>query len=189
MHKGAHTMNREVVSELLKHIPAANTILILYPVNMQILIAAKLPPLIGDISFNYALMNVDINGCCWRVDGVIWCVCMDLEFQHWCQKWWRLTQRQLGRLCTYSIALNTLRPRQNGRHFPDDIFNSIFLNENVSTPIKFSLKFVLKGPIDNIPALVQIMAWRRLGDKPLSEQMIVRLLTHLCVTRPQCVNA
>ena len=29
------------------------------------------------------------------------------------------------------------------------------------------------GSIDNIPALVQIMAWRRLGDKPLSEPMIV----------------
>ena len=37
--------------------------------------------------------------------------------------------------------LNTLRPRQNGRHFPDDIFKCIFLNENVSITIKFSLKF------------------------------------------------
>ena len=73
----------------------------------------------------------------------------------------------------------TLRPRQNGRHFPDDIFNSIFLNENVWTPIKFSLTFVPKGPINNILALVQIMAWRRLGDKPLSEPMIVRLPTHI----------
>ena len=27
------------------------------------------------------------------------------------------------------------------------------------------------GPIDNDPALVQIMAWRRIGDKPLSEPM------------------
>ena len=31
------------------------------------------------------------------------------------------------------------------------------------------MKFVPKGPINNIPALVQIMAWRRPGDKPLSE--------------------
>ena len=84
--------------------------------------------------------------------------------------------------------INTLRPRQNGSHFPDDIFNSICLNENVWTPIKFSLKFVPKGPIENIPALVQIMAWRRLGDKPLSEPMIVRLPTHICVTRPQWVK-
>ena len=36
-----------------------------------------------------------------------------------------------------------------------------------------SLKFVYKGPINNIPALGQIMAWRRLGDKPLYEAMMV----------------
>ena len=48
---------------------------------------------------------------------------------------------------------------------------------------------VPKGPIDNIPALVQIMAWRRPGDKPLSEPMMARLLTHICVTRPQWVNS
>ena len=42
--------------------------------------------------------------------------------------------------------------------------------------------------ISNIPALIQIMAWRRPGDKPLSEPMMVRLPTHICVTRPQWVN-
>ena len=51
--------------------------------------------------------------------------------------------------------------------------------------IKNSLKFVPKGPINDIPALVQIMAWRRPGDKPLSEPMLVSLPTHICVTRPQ----
>ena len=85
--------------------------------------------------------------------------------------------------------INTLRPRQNGRHFPDDIFKCIFLNENVWIPIKISLKFVPKDPINNIPALVQIMAWRRPGDKPLSEPMMVSTLTHICVTRPQWVKA
>ena len=86
-------------------------------------------------------------------------------------------------------SVNTLRPRQNGRHFPDDIFKCIFLNENVSIAIKILLKFVPKGPINNIPALVQIMAWRRPGDKPLSEPMMVSLPTHICVTRPQWVNS
>ena len=42
-------------------------------------------------------------------------------------------------------------------------------------PIEISLKFVPKGPINNIPALVQIMAWRRTGDKPLSEPMVTQL--------------
>ena len=39
-------------------------------------------------------------------------------------------------------------------------------NEDVFFLIKFSLKYVRKGSIDNNPALVQIMAWRRSGDKP-----------------------
>ena len=55
----------------------------------------------------------------------------------------------------------------------DDTFKSIFLNENVRISIKISLKFVPKCPINNIPSLVQIMAWRRPGDKPLSEPMMV----------------
>ena len=60
-----------------------------------------------------------------------------------------------------------------------------FLNENMIISLKISLKFVSTGPINNIPVLVQIMAWRRPGDKPLSEPMIIILLTHVCVTRPQ----
>ena len=49
---------------------------------------------------------------------------------------------------------NPLRPKTNGRHFLDDIFKCIFLNENVLISIKISLKFVPKGQINNIPALV-----------------------------------
>ena len=68
--------------------------------------------------------------------------------------------QQLLILCVVCMDLfNTLRPRQNGRHFPDDIFKCIFLNENVWISIKISLKFVSRGPINKIPALVQIMAW------------------------------
>ena len=77
------------------------------------------------------------------------------------------------------LFLNTLRPIQNDRHFPNDIFKCIFLNENIWHSMKISLKFVPKGPNDNIPALVQIMAWRRPGDKPLSEPMMVSSLTHM----------
>ena len=54
---------------------------------------------------------------------------------------------------------NTLR--RNKRHFADDIFKCILLNENVLISIKISLKFTPKGPINNIPALLQVMAWRR----------------------------
>ena len=95
-----------------------------------------------------------------------------------------------AKVCSESITMpvNTLRPRQNGRLSPDDIFKWIFLNENLWISNKISLKFVPKGQINNIPALVQIMAWCRSGDKPLSETMMVSLLTHIYATRPQWIN-
>ena len=66
--------------------------------------------------------------------------------------------------------VNILRQRQNGRHFADDIFKRMFLNENIWIPIEISLKFVPKGSIDNIPALM------------------VNLPTQICTTRPQWVK-
>ena len=111
---------------------------------------------------------------CYRNLSLMWVWKLLIEdYSHTCQGQW----------------VNTLRPRQNGRRFSDDTFKRIFLNENVKISIKISLKFVSKGPMKNIPTLVQIMAWRRSGDKPLSEPMMVSLLTHICVTRPQWVNA
>ena len=84
--------------------------------------------------------------------------------------------------------INPLRPRQNDRHFAGDILSHIFLNENFRISTKISLRFAPKGAINNIPSLVQIMAWRRSGEKSLSEPMMVSLLTHICVTRTQWVN-
>ena len=52
------------------------------------------------------------------------------------------------------ILIDTSKPRQNSRRFPDDNFKCIFLNENTWIAIKISLKFVHKGPIGNIPALI-----------------------------------
>ena len=86
------------------------------------------------------------------------------------------------------LRINTLRLSQNGRHFPDDILKCICLNENVWISLNISLKLVPYVRINNVSALVKIMAWRRPGDKPLSEPMMVRSLTHICVTRPQWVN-
>ena len=101
----------------------------------------------------------------WRIDAcrqIITCSNADL-----------LSVRSLGpNFKKVFMEINTLRPRQNGRSFPDDIFKCIFLNENVWNSIKISLKFVPRDPINNIPALVQIMAWRRPGDKPISEPMM-----------------
>ena len=90
---------------------------------------------------------------------------------------------------TVFCYVNTLRPIQNGRHFADDTFKRIFLKENVRISITISPKFVHKGPINSTAALVQIMVWCRPGDKPLSDPVMVRLLAHICVTRPQWVKA
>ena len=76
--------------------------------------------------------------------------------------------------------ISLVRFNTYGRLFTDDDFKCISL--------KISLKFVRKFIIDNIPALVQIMAWHRSGDKPLSEPVVVNLLTHICVTWPEWVN-
>ena len=54
----------------------------------------------------------------------------------------------------------------------DDNFKCIFLNENDDIPIWISLKFVPR--IDDKPALVQVIAWRRTGDKPLPEPMLTQ---------------
>ena len=105
----------------------------------------------------------------WCQIGIIWISDGPIYWQTWC--------------------VNTLRPRQNGRRFADDSFKCLFWNENRWISTKISLKFVPNGPINDIPALVQIMAaWHRPGDKPLSEPMLVSFLTHICITRPQWVK-
>ena len=83
------------------------------------------------------------------------------------------------------MMVKTLRPRQNGRQFADDTFKRILLKQNVRISFKISLKLVLRVQFLIFQHLFQIMAWRRPGDKPLSEAMMVSLLTHICVARPQ----
>ena len=59
------------------------------------------------------------------------------------------------------------------------MFKCIFFNENISISIKISLKIVSN---------VQMMAWRRSGDKPLFEPMVISLVTHINVTRHQWIK-
>ena len=109
--------------------------------------------------------------------------------RHCWRPWTEYSYNHLALPWVQSIyTINTLKPRQNGRHFADDVFKRIFLNENIWIQINISLKFVSRAPINNIPTLVEIMAWRRQGDKPLSEPLMVRFLTHTCVTRPKWVK-
>ena len=109
---------------------------------------------------------------------------------------WKLVFRVCSKMMSFHDGgasathpyINILRLRQNGCYFANDIFKFIFLNENFWISIKISLKFVLKVPINNTLVLVQIMAWRRWGDKPLSEPRTISLLTHAYAIRPQWVK-
>ena len=85
-----------------------------------------------------------------------------------------VTYTQHNKAQTCANFLNSLSPGKNRRHFVDDVFKCNSLNENVWISINISLKFVPKGPINNIPALVQIMAWRQTGDKPIYEPMMTQ---------------
>ena len=105
-------------------------------------------------------------------------------YSQYCCCWWPGNARNqvinwhgVKLVCAeYSIAsregLNTLKLRQNGCNFADDIFRLIFMYENCMILTKISLKCVPKGPINNNPALVQIMARHQTGNKPLSEPMM-----------------
>ena len=87
------------------------------------------------------------------------------------------------------ILINTLRLRQNGWHVPDNIFKCIFFNKNVPVSLTILLKFYPNVQINNISALVQMIAWCQPGNKPLSEPMMFSLLTYISVTLPQWVMA
>ena len=84
-------------------------------------------------------------------------------------------------------CINTLGPRHYGRRFADGIFKRICFHVNDLISINITPKFVDKCQINDIPAMLQIMAWRRPGDKPLSETMMVNLPPCIYVTQPQWV--
>ena len=63
-------------------------------------------------------------------------------------------------------------------HFTYNTYKFMFLYENCCILIPNSLKFVAKGPMNNEPALVEIMAWHQTDDKPLSEPMSIHKPRH-----------
>ena len=118
-----------------------------------------------------------LNQCRLAINEIFWHSFQSNIYLNICQSpscVWIFTYLKSQQSATFPRGqwVTTLTPRQNGRNFVDDIFKSIFLSENIWIWIKISLKFVPKVPINNIPALFQKMAWRRPGDKPLSEPMM-----------------
>ena len=114
--------------------------------------------------------NIHIHSLCWRI---IFCIYFGTEFYHgtciytfWC---WINTSSSL-----LLDRLTHLPLEKMAAILADDIFKHIFLNENIRIVIQISLNVVPMGLIDNTPALVQVMAWRRTGDKPLPEAMMTQ---------------
>ena len=93
----------------------------------------------------------------------------------------------LTKFTDYSLKSNTLSSRQKSRHFVDDIFKCISWRKCINFESNLT-EYFPKGIFDNIPELMQKMAWRLPGDRPLTEPMTVILLMHVCVTWPQWVN-
>ena len=89
-----------------------------------------------------------------------------------------------------NTGYNTLKPRQDGRNFGRRHFQMQFRQRKCfHFNISISLNFVPEGPIDNKTSLVQVMAWRLIGDKPLQRVQWWRSsMTQICVTRPHWVN-
>ena len=119
-------------------------------------------------------------------DGEIW-----FQYHSAAWKWHRLIFFCKKR-CS-NIAQKSLLQRTRQTLNSQEAANKTHSHLNYGVSIvkiceKLSMSIVPMCPIINIPALVQIMAWRRWGDKPLSEPMMVRLPMHICVTRPQWVN-
>ena len=90
---------------------------------------------------------------------------------------------------SYIRYINTSRLKPKNRRSPDDILKRIFLNESCIIVMKISLRFfVPRDPMNNIPAMVQIMAWHRKAASYYLKQWWLSLMTHICDTRPQWVN-
>ena len=93
-----------------------------------------------------------------------------------CKTDWLLPRKADGEIKIFHHPhhhVDILMSRQNVRHFVDDMFKMHFLDWKYVFRSWF-LMFVPKGLINNMPASVQIMAWWRSGDKPLSEAMKVK---------------
>ena len=106
------------------------------------------------------------------------------EFQIQIQIHWQKSDQIQIQLIKYKY---TMKPRQNCCHFTMTKSNSLYCKKIVSF-IQISLKIVSKGPIYNKPALVYVMAWCWVGNKPLSDRWWPGLLMHKCISRPKWVN-
>ena len=98
---------------------------------------------------------------------------------HWSMTWTTHLKDKRATL-VIQFVINSLRLRQNGCHFEDNIFQFILIIIMLSIQIQISLKFVPKGYINNKVALAVLMAKHWTGDKPSSEPMMVKFADAYC---------
>ena len=124
------------------------------------------------VKLNCSILVLDRNRYSWGYNLIMWQWLILWTLTHWSRD--KMAASSQTTLCC---------------QFTDYTFKRILVIESFRILFKISLQFVPKGPINNISALIQIMPWRWPGDKQLSEPMMVRLSTHICVIRPQRVNS
>ena len=106
---------------------------------------------------NYIGHNVQLEFLIWSDRIFVLALISDLErTKMWCERV-QLCWKNMKTTVSSQNSFNTLRSRHNGRHFADDLYKCIFLNENIWISINISLKFVPRCPINNIPTLVQVI--------------------------------
>ena len=112
------------------------------------------------------------------IDNVfLFCSCLNLS----------MPMKKYQRILIKSDIISHIEAETNLPPFPRRNLHMHFCECNCIYFSKDFTEVFRKGPFSNIPALVQIMTWRRPGDKPLSESMMVSLFTHICVTWPQWI--
>ena len=137
-------------------------------------------PQTADDRHFYVFQPLSMLYICCHFDVCKIVICLTLSPWNLTLPYWHTT---LSLVCSW---FNTLRPRGSRHHLADDIFKYIFLNENVWILINILLKFIPKGPINNIPALVQMMAWRRPRQQAIiwTDKNIERHTAHTILSWP-----
>ena len=125
--------------------------------------------------WNFNVISVNLNkmfhkqlSCCWFAKGAIINDpgnCVQVNTNDW--QWLKLNLEA-------TVFLSHFPLDKMAATLADDNFKCFFLNENNRVWNWFSLKCVPRSPIDNKPVLVQVMAWRQTGNKPLSEPMLTQ---------------
>ena len=96
---------------------------------------------------------------------------------HWCQEngdqitswWWSFC----GFTCGYH---DLFEAKTKWLRFCRRYLQKDFLKDNSCISIKIALKSVRKGSVDGKRSLVQVMAWCRIGNKPLPEPMVTQFI-------------